>query len=181
MDTWERDGIPDLVELALCLIDVDKVPTMLGMGSYFACSFLLLCSYGYRIWLERLSVKADFTFRKTVFKYGRSDREVVVPDAEPVHEYEMVPGSTWQNENDAAASPAPSAPPDDLQCDYNCGFRGSYDEVLEHEQTCSDATVASAPSAPPAVLECDYNCGFRGSYDEVLEHEQTCSDGPAFI
>jgi hypothetical protein len=128
MDTWERDGIPGLVELALCLIDVDKVPAMLGMGPYFACSFLLLCSYGYRIWLERLSVKADFTFRKTV--YAQLHREAV-PEAEPVREYEMVPGSTWENEIDAAAAV--------LQCDYNCGYTGTYDEVLEHEQLCSDA------------------------------------------
>jgi hypothetical protein len=67
MDTWARNGIQGYVDLKLCLVDLARKPAMLGFGWYLLWSLVLPCSYGYRLWLERMSVKGNFTFRKRVF------------------------------------------------------------------------------------------------------------------
>ena len=59
------------------------------------------------------------------------------------------------------------------------GFRGTYDEVVEHEKKCnltkSDAAVGSdSEDVNDKVVVRIYESsdGFRGTYDEVVEHEK---------
>jgi hypothetical protein len=68
MDTWERSGICGGVkELQLCLVDNENVPAFLGLGWYFLFSVIVPMNAMYCLWLERLSVKADFRFKKTAY------------------------------------------------------------------------------------------------------------------
>ena len=64
------------------------------------------------------------------------------------------------------------------ECDYQCGFKGCFDDVEQHEKSCSLAPAKSEDKkqlSPKGMFKCAGDCDFKGTYDIVLEHEQTCS------
>ena len=84
-------------------------------------------------------------------------------------------------------------------CKNLCGFRGNYDQVLRHEQSCSAVSTPVAPvgrshtqSEPAAAASgegqqaraaditytCAFHCGFRGTFDAVALHEVKCVKNP---
>jgi hypothetical protein len=96
--------------------------------------------------------------------------------------------------------PPPSGSPDDralkaFECDRQCGFQGSFEDVLSHERGCAVSsserverpTQHAAPDPPPpavtgevpkdATHTCESRCGFKGTFDEVVAHEQVCKHG----
>jgi len=66
-DTWERWKLPGFTEHQLSLVNLALVPPGLGLWWYLLFSLVIPVSALYRIWLERMSVSANFLFRKRVF------------------------------------------------------------------------------------------------------------------
>ena len=65
------------------------------------------------------------------------------------------------------------------ECDYQCGFKGCFDDVEQHEKSCSLAPAKSEDKkqlSPKGMFKCAGDCDFKGTYDIVLEHEQTCAN-----
>jgi hypothetical protein len=68
MDTFENQSIDGGVKpMELSLVNLVDTPAMLGVWWYLFFSFVIPASAFYRIWLERMSVRTDFTFRKVLF------------------------------------------------------------------------------------------------------------------
>lgn len=68
MDTYENHSIDGGIKaLELSLVNVADTPYLLGFGWYMLFSFIIPISAFYRIWVERMSVRTDFTFRKVAF------------------------------------------------------------------------------------------------------------------
>ena len=69
-------------------------------------------------------------------------------------------------------------------CERQCGFTATFDEVCAHEAQCTFVAPTAEPVSPPAATEppvdeqlydCEKNCGFRGTFDEVEAHEAICT------
>ena len=69
------------------------------------------------------------------------------------------------------------------QCDFACGFEGTFEAVAAHEEVCpraggpeaqEEGEEASASEAPQPTYQCDYACGFEGTFAAVSAHEEVC-------
>lgn len=56
-----------------------------------------------------------------------------------------------------------------FDCDFNCGFCGSFADVAAHEATCDKRMT---------IFDCEFDCGFEGFFHVVQAHEQTCDRRP---
>jgi hypothetical protein len=63
-------------------------------------------------------------------------------------------------------------PPDLYLCAIGCGYLGSYDDCLAHEQVCKFRSMNGG--AGGSWFTCEYDCGFVGAYDVVVSHEKNC-------
>merc|ERR1711865_1288338 len=64
------------------------------------------------------------------------------------------------------------------ECEKGCGYRGTYDVIAAHEDTCTKRKqqVQLTKSSSKEKYLCEKGCGFRGTYDDVEVHEETCTN-----
>ena len=111
-------------------------------------------------------------------------------DAQDAHKKSLPPPR-----GDHSGSPDDRAPKL-FEYDRQCGFQGSFEDVVSHERGCTvssserferPAEHAAPDPLPPAVTgevpkdathTCESGCGFKGTFDEVLAHEKVCKPAP---
>jgi len=64
LDLFTIDGF---VERKLCLVELSKRSNVMSYKHYLLFSLLLLCSWPYRLWLEKKTVRSRYHFEKRIF------------------------------------------------------------------------------------------------------------------
>jgi len=67
-DFAERTEIRDFVDKKMSIVDPKTASPFLSWGVYAFCTVVLFCSAPYRLWMDRNSIHAKFTFIKQITK-----------------------------------------------------------------------------------------------------------------